>query len=62
MGLDEEIVKVNSGAIALGHPLDCTGAKVTVQIIKEMRHREVRFGMVTMCIGGVRAWRVSLSG
>jgi acetyl-CoA acyltransferase len=52
LGLDEEITNVNGGAIALGHPLGCTGAKLTVQIINEMRRREVRFGMVTMCIGG----------
>jgi acetyl-CoA acyltransferase len=52
LGLDEEIVNVNGGAIALGHPLGCTGAKLTVQIINEMRRRDVQFVMVTMCIGG----------
>jgi acetyl-CoA acyltransferase len=52
LGLDEEITNVNGGAIALGHPLGCTGAKLTVQIINEMRRRDVQFGMVTMCIGG----------
>jgi acetyl-CoA acyltransferase len=52
LGLDEEIVNVNGGAIALGHPLGCTGAKLTVQIIHEMKRRDVQFGMVTMCIGG----------
>ena len=52
LGLDEEIVNVNGGAIALGHPLGCTGAKLTVQIIDEMRRRDVQFGLVTMCIGG----------
>lgn len=52
LGLNEEIINVNGGAIALGHPLGCTGAKLTVQIIHEMMRREVRFGMVSMCIGG----------
>jgi acetyl-CoA acyltransferase len=52
LGLDEEITNVNGGAIALGHPLGCTGAKLTVQIINEMARRDVQFGLVTMCIGG----------
>lgn len=52
LGLDEEITNVNGGAIALGHPLGCTGAKLTVQIINEMKRRGNQFGMVTMCIGG----------
>ncbi|MEW6400617.1 MAG: acetyl-CoA C-acyltransferase, partial [Chloroflexota bacterium] len=52
LGLDEEIVNVNGGAIALGHPLGCSGTKLTVQIINEMKRRDVQFGMVTMCIGG----------
>jgi acetyl-CoA acyltransferase len=43
---------VNGGAIALGHPLGCTGAKLTATILREMRRRHVRYGMVTMCIGG----------
>lgn len=46
------IVNVNGGAIALGHPLGCTGAKLTVQIINELARRQTRYGMVTMCIGG----------
>lgn len=50
--MDEEITNVNGGAIALGHPLGCTGAKLTTQLIYEMKRREVQFGMVTMCIGG----------
>ncbi|KAA3656381.1 MAG: acetyl-CoA C-acyltransferase [Chloroflexi bacterium] len=50
--LDEERTNVNGGAIALGHPLGCTGAKLTVQIINEMKRRQSQFGMVTMCIGG----------
>lgn len=52
LGLDEEITNVNGGAIALGHPLGCTGAKLTVQIINEMKRRDVQFGLVTMCVGG----------
>ncbi|MGC8856431.1 MAG: thiolase family protein [Anaerolineae bacterium] len=52
LGLDEEKVNVNGGAIALGHPLGCTGAKLTTQIIYEMGRRKSRYGMVTMCIGG----------
>ena len=50
--LDPEKVNVNGGAIALGHPLGCTGAKLTVQLMHEMRRRSSRYGMVTMCIGG----------
>jgi acetyl-CoA acyltransferase len=50
--MDEGIVNVNGGAIAPGHPLGCTGTKLTVQIINEMRRRDVQFGLVTMCIGG----------
>ncbi len=52
LGLDESLVNVNGGAIALGHPLGCTGAKLTVQLMHEMRRRNAQFGMVTMCIGG----------
>jgi acetyl-CoA acyltransferase len=52
LNLDMEKVNVNGGAIALGHPLGATGAKLTVQIINEMKRRKVQFGMVTMCIGG----------
>jgi len=51
-GLDLERVNVNGGAIALGHPLGCTGAKLTATILREMRRRRVKYGMVTMCIGG----------
>ena len=50
--LNPEIVNVNGGAIALGHPLGCTGAKLTVQLINEMKRRDSEHGMVTMCIGG----------
>jgi acetyl-CoA acyltransferase len=52
LGLTPEIVNVNGGAIALGHPLGCTGAKLTTQLIYEMKRRDVQFGLVTMCIGG----------
>jgi len=52
LGFDEEKTNVNGGAIALGHPLGCTGAKLTVQIMHEMERRGSEFGMVTMCIGG----------
>lgn len=49
--LDEEKVNVNGGAIALGHPLGCTGAKLTVQVLHELRRRGKKYGMVTMCVG-----------
>ncbi|MEM6446714.1 MAG: acetyl-CoA C-acyltransferase [Cyanobacteria bacterium P01_D01_bin.123] len=52
LGLDESIINVNGGAIALGHPLGCTGAKLTATLLHEMRRRGIRYGMVTMCIGG----------
>ncbi len=52
LGLNEEITNVNGGAIALGHPLGCTGAKLTTQLVYEMERRKARYGMVTMCIGG----------
>ena len=52
VGVDEEKVNVNGGAIALGHPLGCTGAKLTTQLIYEMGRRKSKYGMVTMCIGG----------
>ncbi len=52
VGLDEEIVNVNGGAIALGHPLGCTGAKLTATLLHEMRRRGVRYGICTMCVGG----------
>ncbi len=49
---DPELLNVNGGAIALGHPLGCTGAKLTTQLINEMKRRDSRYGLVTMCIGG----------
>jgi acetyl-CoA acyltransferase len=52
LGLDQEKVNVNGGAIALGHPLGCTGAKLTATILRELERRGGRYGMVTMCVGG----------
>jgi acetyl-CoA acyltransferase len=52
LGIDPAKVNVNGGAIALGHPLGCTGAKLTATVISELRRRKGRYGMVTMCIGG----------
>jgi acetyl-CoA acyltransferase len=52
LGLNTDVLNVNGGAIALGHPLGCTGAKLTVQIMYEMERRDLNTGMVTMCIGG----------
>jgi acetyl-CoA acyltransferase len=52
LGLDPERVNVNGGAIALGHPLGCTGAKLTATILQEMKRRKARYGLVTMCVGG----------
>jgi acetyl-CoA acyltransferase len=50
--LNPEKVNPNGGAIALGHPLGCTGAKLTASIVRELERRNARYGMVTMCIGG----------
>ena len=52
LGLDQSIVNVNGGAIALGHPLGCTGAKLSIQLLNEMKRRNQRYGIVTACIGG----------
>jgi acetyl-CoA acyltransferase len=52
MGFSEDIVNVNGGAIALGHPLGCTGSKLTATLLNEMKRRGVKYGLVTMCIGG----------
>jgi len=52
LGLNNEILNVNGGAIALGHPLGCTGAKLTVQIINELKRRNKKYGMVSACVGG----------
>ncbi|MBM4113969.1 MAG: thiolase family protein, partial [Phycisphaerae bacterium] len=50
--IDPDRLNVNGGAVALGHPLGCTGAKLTATLLSEMRRRKVRYGMVTMCVGG----------
>jgi acetyl-CoA acyltransferase len=50
-GINPDIVNVNGGAIALGHPLGCTGAKLTVQLLNELRRRNQKYGVVTMCVG-----------
>jgi acetyl-CoA acyltransferase len=52
LALDPARINVNGGAIALGHPLGCTGSKLTATLLNEMRRRQVRYGMVTMCVGG----------
>ncbi|WP_404785805.1 thiolase family protein [Altericista sp. CCNU0014] len=52
LGLNEDIVNVNGGAIALGHPLGCSGAKLTATLLHEMQRRDIRYGLVTMCVGG----------
>jgi acetyl-CoA acyltransferase len=52
LGLDMDRVNVNGGAIALGHPLGCTGAKLTAGLLQELKRRKARYGMVTMCVGG----------
>ncbi len=51
LGLNKEIINVNGGAIALGHPLGCSGAKLTVQLLSEMKRKKLKYGMVTMCVG-----------
>lgn len=51
-GLNPDIVNVNGGAIALGHPLGCTGAKLTAQLLGELRRRNKKYGMVSACVGG----------
>ncbi|MHA8050864.1 acetyl-CoA C-acyltransferase [Aquirufa sp. ROCK-SH2] len=52
LGIDPNIVNVNGGAIALGHPLGCSGAKLSIQLFNEMRRRNQKYGMVTACVGG----------
>ena len=51
LGLDRERVNVNGGAIALGHPLGCSGARIMTTLVHEMRRRGARYGLATMCIG-----------
>ena len=50
--IDPDRLNVNGGAIALGHPLGCTGAKLTTSLLHEMKRRQSRYGLVTMCVGG----------
>jgi acetyl-CoA acyltransferase len=52
LGLNPDIINVNGGAIALGHPLGCTGAKLTTTLLHEMGRRKLKYGLVSMCIGG----------
>ena len=52
LGINPEITNVNGGAIALGHPLGCTGAKLTATLLHEMGRRKAQYGLVSMCIGG----------
>jgi acetyl-CoA acyltransferase len=52
MPIDADRLNVNGGAIALGHPLGCTGARLTTSLVYELRRRQGRYGMVTMCVGG----------
>jgi acetyl-CoA acyltransferase len=52
LGIDPAKVNVNGGAIALGHPLGCTGTKLTASLVREMKRRGSKYGMVTMCVGG----------
>jgi len=52
LGLDPDRINVNGGAIALGHPLGCTGSKLTATLLNEMQRTNTRYGMVSMCIGG----------
>jgi acetyl-CoA acyltransferase len=52
LGLNEDVVNVNGGAIALGHPLGCTGAKLTTSLLHSLQRRRIRYGLVSMCIGG----------
>ncbi len=51
-GLNPETVNINGGAIALGHPLGCTGAKLTIQILNDLKRTNKKYGMVTACVGG----------
>ena len=51
LGINHDLVNVNGGAIALGHPLGCTGAKLSVQLFNEMRKRDQKYGVVSMCVG-----------
>jgi acetyl-CoA acyltransferase len=52
LDLNPELVNLNGGAIALGHPLGCSGAKLSLQLLHEMRERKQQYGLVTACVGG----------
>ena len=52
LGLDPSKVNINGGAIALGHPLGCSGSKLTIQLISDMKRLDLKYGMVTACVGG----------
>jgi acetyl-CoA acyltransferase len=52
LGLNPDIINVNGGAIALGHPLGCSGAKLSVQLFNEMQRRNLKYGMISACVGG----------
>ena len=52
LGLDDQRVNINGGAIALGHPLGCTGAKLTVQLLDDLKRLNKKYGMVSACVGG----------
>ena len=52
LGLNNDIVNINGGAIALGHPLGCTGAKLTIQVLNDMKRLNKKYGMVSACVGG----------
>jgi acetyl-CoA acyltransferase len=52
LGINQDKLNVNGGAVAMGHPLGCTGARLTATILHEMKRRNARYGLVTMCVGG----------
>jgi acetyl-CoA acyltransferase len=52
LGINQDKLNVNGGAVAMGHPLGCTGAKLTATVLHELQRRNARYGMVTMCVGG----------
>jgi acetyl-CoA acyltransferase len=52
LGLNPDIVNINGGAIALGHPLGCTGCKLTIQLVNDLKRLNRKFGIVTACVGG----------
>ncbi len=62
LDLDEEKVNVNGGAIALGHPLGCSGARITTTLVHEMRRRQSKYGLATMCVGVGQGAAIVLEG